>query len=77
MKRRAFLHRLTGLALGGAAFVPILNRPAQAALSATRDAFGWIAVIGRQGETIIRISPRFIVEHPVEALHLMTTGRLP
>lgn len=56
---------------------PLAARTGQATFSTVRDALGWVAVIGQRGETVIRISPRFLAEHPVEALHLMTRGRLP
>lgn len=78
MNRRAFLNRIGGSMLSIMAIsLPSAARVGQSTLSTMRDASGWLAVIGQRGDVVIRISPRFLVDHPAEALHLMTTGRLP
>jgi hypothetical protein len=78
VKRRTFLQRSIrlGAALAATA-LPVVQRSAQTGLSAVRDSLGWLAVIGTRGDVLIRISPRFAVEHPAETLRLLTTGRLP
>lgn len=78
MNRRSFLERAARMAAAVAASaLPVVQRSAQTGMSVVRDSLGWLAVIGAKGETVIRISPRFAIEHPSETLQLLTTGRLP
>lgn len=77
MNRRSALRRLSSVLLAGAAAsVPSLPRAMPAALSTVRDGGGWLAVIGQHGNVVIRISPRFALEHPGETVSLLATGRL-
>jgi hypothetical protein len=78
MNRRRFLHRagISMLSVAASA-LPAVARAPGAALSTVRDSLGWIAVVGQRGDVLIRISPRFALEHPAEALGLIRTGRLP
>ncbi len=75
MHRRTVLARLAA-ALGAAA-LPLSGRANDLALSTARLALGWVAVIDRSGRSVISISPRFLLNHPLEAAHLMLHGRLP
>ena len=77
MNRRSFLTRAAGWLAGAGAALSAAPRATQTALTTVRDSLGWLVVIGRHGETVIRISPRFALEHPRETLSLLTTGRLP
>jgi hypothetical protein len=75
VNRRSAMHRMLG-ALGAvaAASLPLAQRASHAASTTTRDALGWLVVIGQRGETIIRISPRFAWEYPRETLEILRTG---
>lgn len=74
MNRRSAIRRMLAAAAAAAASaIPLAQRTGY---SAMRGVDGWLSVLGEHGRVIIRVSPRFALEHPRETLEILRTGTL-